>query len=257
MSVRIRHLPGSHNVRDLGGLRGADGRPIRSGVVFRSDYPGFAQTGDGALVAQLRLRTVVDLRRGEEAHFETVAWHEYAVAYHRSPLVARARDSWTARYQAYLLDRPETVVEAVRLVLDPAAHPVLFHCAAGKDRTGVVAALVLSVLGVDEDEIVADYVLSSGAVPAIIERLRRSRGPYAEVLDTLTPEDQVPRPESMHGFLEWLAERGGAERWLLDHGLATDAITAGREALLGAPSPDITSSGDGPSFHRRPPALGP
>ena len=79
-------------------------------------------------------------------------------------MVAVGESSWYARYQSYLAHRPETVVAAVRHVLDPASHPVLFHCAAGKDRTGVVAALVLAVLGVHDEQIVADYVLSDAAV---------------------------------------------------------------------------------------------
>jgi protein tyrosine/serine phosphatase len=231
VSDRIRVLPGSHNVRDLGGLRTRDGRELRRGLVYRSDYPSFADDGTGAAVRELGLRAVVDLRRGSEAAVECVSWSDHGVSYHRCPLVAGRESSWYARYHAYLTYRPETVVEAVRHVLDPASHPVLFHCAAGKDRTGVVAALVLSVLGVEDEAIVADYVLSDPSVEAILARLVGSEL-YREMLADASVESQRPQPAAMRAFLSSLAERGGAEGWLAGHGLAAAELEAGRRAML-------------------------
>ncbi|MBZ5738374.1 tyrosine-protein phosphatase [Nocardioides mangrovi] len=231
MTDRVHVLPGSFNVRDLGGLATADGRSVRAGAVFRSDYPAFAEREDGADVRRLGLRTVVDLRRGTEAAVERVPWEDHGVAYHRCPITAFEKSSWEARYAAYLQDRPETVVEAVELVLSPANHPVLFHCAAGKDRTGLVAALVLSVLGVPEEEIVADYALSADSVVHIVGRLN-GIDLYRELFGELDADAQHPHPEHMEGLLAWLRAYGGAERWLLDHGLGADRIAAARSALL-------------------------
>jgi len=232
VSARTRRLVGSYNVRDLGGLPTGDGRAVRAGAVFRSDYPAFAEQQEGAVVRELGLRTVVDLRRRSEAEFECVAWAEHGVDHHRSPLVAGEHSSWGERYVAYLRERPETVVEAVRRVLDPTGHPVLFHCAAGKDRTGVVAALVLSVLGVPGVEITADHELSAPSVDAVIARLRAGGGPYVEVLGRAGMGDQTPRAEHMAAFLAWLDGQGGAERWLLEHGLEDDVVGRGRAALV-------------------------
>jgi len=230
-SDRVLELAGSHNVRDLGGLRTTDGREVRRGQVFRSDYPAFADVEDGAAVRELGLRTVVDLRRGTEAGFECVSWDVRGVDYHRCPLSAGEEISWHARYHSYLTHRPETVVEAVRRVTDVSGLPVLFHCAAGKDRTGVVAALVLSVLGVDVEEIVADYVLTEAGLGRILARLSVT-GPYAAMLADADPVDQRPREQHMRGFLDWVAERGGAESWLVDHGLASSHLDEFRRRVI-------------------------
>jgi protein-tyrosine phosphatase len=229
VTTRVRQLPGSHNVRDLGGLPTADGRRVREGVVLRSDYPAFAE--DAELVRGLGLRTVVDLRRGAEAAAECVSWSDHGVTYHRCPVTAFEQSSWEARYAAYLQDRPETVVEAVRQVLAPANHPVLFHCAAGKDRTGLVAALVLSVLGVPEEEVVADYALSADTVHLVIERLN-GIDVYRELFGSVDLDANYPHARHMEGLLAWVTAYGGAERWLLDHGLTPAELDAAREALL-------------------------
>ena len=227
MSSRVRVLAGSHNVRDLGGIAITDGRVVREGLVFRSDYPAFADDGTGEAVRSLGLRAVVDLRRGNEAAAECVSWHDHGVTYHRAPLVGGDKSSWFARYHSYLATRPDSVVAAVRHVLDPASHPVLFHCAAGKDRTGVVAALVLSVLGVDDDEIVADYLLSDEAVEPILARLNDAPL-YRRMLAGTTVDEQRPQEEAMRDFLHGL----DAEGWLRDRGLTAEELNAGRAALL-------------------------
>jgi len=233
VSSRAKVLPGAHNVRDLGGLVGLDGRRIRSGLVFRGDYPAFADHETADAVRALGLGTVVDLRRGSETAAECVSWDDHGVAYHRCPIVGGSKSSWHARYQSYLTHRPETVVSAVRHVLDPASHPVLFHCAAGKDRTGVVAALVLSVLGVEDEQIVEDYLLSAQAVEAVLARLGTSEL-YREELDGATVESQRPQRAAMQAFLAALAEAGGGPAWLLAHGLAESELRAGQQALLGS-----------------------
>jgi hypothetical protein len=234
MTGRALLLDGSYNVRDLGGLPSTDGGVVRAGLVFRGDYPAFADDGSGGVAHVLRLRAVVDLRRGSEAAVECVRWADHAVTYHRFPIVARNETSWTARYPAYLACGPRSVVDAVRAVLDPASHPVLFHCAAGKDRTGVVAALVLSVLGVSEDDIVDDYMLSDAAVEPVLSRLARCEL-YRRMLAGTTAEAQRPHADAMRSFLSGLARSGGAARWLVAHGLTDSEIAAGREALVPAP----------------------
>lgn len=226
---RILTLPGSANVRDLGGLVGADGREVRRGRLLRSDYPGFA--ADPAAVRSLGLRTVVDLRGRTEVEAECVAWEDHGVAYHRCPLSAGSADSWHARYPAYLTHRPVTVVAAVRHLMDAAAQPALFHCAAGKDRTGTVAALLLGVLGVSDEQVVADYVLTGSAVAQIIERLTGLE-PYATMLADSSVDDQMPRAEHVQGLLAFVAEQGGAAQWLVDHGVPPAEIAAFRAEML-------------------------
>lgn len=231
LETRVRVVKGSHNVRDLGGLPTRSGRRVGTGRIFRSDYPSFVRADDEALAA-MRLATVVDLRRGAESARECPDWATHDVTYRRWPLTAGREDSWHARYTSYLTRRPETVVGAVREVMCPSAHPVLFHCAAGKDRTGVVAALLLSVLGVPDDDIVDDYMLSAPSVGPVIARLAGLEV-YAAMLADSSVDDQMPRPENMRSLLDWLDQRGGAEAWLVRNGVTPGEVAAFRDALLG------------------------
>ncbi|MGY0541423.1 tyrosine-protein phosphatase [Nocardioides sp. YJ-D4] len=229
---RVLSLPGSHNVRDLGGLPSASGKVVRRGRIYRSDYPLFAEGGDGpAAVRSLGLRTVVDLRRGSEVAAECVAWAAYGVRYVRHPIVSSRADSWHARYPSYLETGPESVVAAVVTLMDSAGQPALFHCAAGKDRTGVVAAILLSLLGVGRDEIVADYELTRVGIAAVIARLSVTP-PYDEMLAAMTDQDHEPRRELMIELLDHLDDAGGAEAWLTRHGADPARIREFRREMV-------------------------
>jgi len=188
---------------------------------------------DSSLARDLGLRRVVDLRRRQEVDFECVRWADHGVDHVVCSFSAGGTNSWHAAYQAYLDHRPDRVVTAVRHVLAPAGHPVLFHCAAGKDRTGVLAALLLSLLGVPEEAIVADYVLTERALVPMMARLRASE-PYAAMLAASDDEEQRPRPETMRAFLDWLSGHGGADGWLLDHGVPQAELEEFRLAMLEA-----------------------
>jgi protein-tyrosine phosphatase len=227
---RVRVADGCHNLRDLGGLVTVDGRRVRRGRLFRSDYPGFAEVDERA-AAELALATVVDLRRGTEAAVECVDWAARGVAHRRWPLTAGREQLWHARYPAYLSRRPETVVGAVREAMRPEGHPVLVHCAAGKDRTGVIVALLLSVLGVREDDIVEDYMLSAASVEPVLVRLL-AMDLYSDMLADSGVEDQRPRAEYLRSLLGWVEEKGGAEEWLMRNGAPEEEITAFRGAVL-------------------------
>lgn len=211
-------LPGMLNARDLGGLATHDGRRVRRGAIYRSDFPNLWEADAGWVVRELGLRRVVDLRRATEAAAELVDWQTFGVEYRRCPFVAARADSWHAQYVGYLTHRPELIASAVRVVLDPGAGPVLFHCAAGKDRTGVLAALVLRLLGVAPEEIVADYLLSAGSVVPVVGRLRGIPA-YAEMLADIDAVQQMPRAESMRHLLDWVDAQGGVEEWLAQHGM--------------------------------------
>ncbi|HEU5127590.1 MAG TPA: tyrosine-protein phosphatase [Glycomyces sp.] len=165
------------NLRDVGGLDAADGKKVKTGRVFRSDNFGQATEADiDYIVNELGVRHVIDLRRPAELeqtgrfpevdgvsfhHFELlhIAWESVGLrVYNDSPeeqIVEFLRQRYSGMMEAGYL--------AVRDSLDVIAlgEPVVFHCMAGKDRTGIVAAVLLSLLGVDDDAIAADYELSN------------------------------------------------------------------------------------------------
>ncbi|MEU5939374.1 tyrosine-protein phosphatase [Micromonospora sp. NPDC047548] len=228
------------NFRDVGGYRGHDGRTVRWGRLYRSDSPHRIDGTDREAFAALDVRTVVDLRRPSEVerdgrvpeldglayrniHPEHVDWGENPYR----PATDLAR---------YLADRyadlAETgaagLAEAVGLIADEANAPVLVHCVAGKDRTGLVCGLTLAVLGVSDAEIAADYALSTEAA----ERFQAWFESTGKQIQPGLPPLTTPA-EAMTLFLAELRQRHGSVEAYLRHAGLTDAqLAALRTHLL-------------------------
>ena len=131
----------------------------------------------------------------------------------------------------YLLDRPDSVIEALRLIAhtDGAA---LVHCAAGKDRTGVVVALALAEIGVERTAIIEDYAQSAERIDAIFTRLRASNT-YAEDLAGSDVDVHRPRDTTMVQLLDAIDElHGGVPAWLRRHGWTDEDAAALRKHML-------------------------
>ncbi len=255
-------LEGAVNVRDLGGLPTDDGGETVAGRLLRADNLQELSPSDvRRLVRDMGLTTVVDLRSLAElasegpAPLDSVAGIRHA--HHpvipelgsATDAVAEAlllkknqdrsrfpSDPTCGHYLGYLEDRPDQVVAAIRSI----AHDegaALVHCAAGKDRTGVVVALALTVADVRAQAVVADYAATGERSQAILSRLRRSPT-YAKDLDSLPAEAHRARPETMAAFLEQMDARyGGVARWLTDHGLEAGELNLLRTKLR-RPLPD-------------------
>lgn len=244
-------LEGMDNVRDVGGLPLRGGGTTRAGVLLRSANLREATPADVAhLVETFGLRLVLDLRTPREidrdgptavaaAGVETVALSflpEDGVALPITDAAADLdADPLLRAYLGYLDDRPDNVVTAVRLLGAPDAGPALVHCAAGKDRTGVLVALVLDAVGVEREAVVADYALSAEQVEALWRRWTTAAG--VPMPDDLTPH--LPRAEVMAAVLAHLDEEhgdggaGGAAAWLTANGLPDDALGRLRRRLTG------------------------
>lgn len=258
-------LEGAVNARDVGGLPLADG----SGTVvprrlLRSDNLQDLTPRDVAtLVDDHGLRAVIDLRTGAEVRLEgpgPLLRETRVVVEHRSlyPEAGVRTDAiqadtivpWqngdhgsdlpdetpTVRtYFGYLERRPDSIVAALRTIAEPPEDgAALIHCAAGKDRTGLVVALALEVAGADRDAIIADYALTSERIDAIVRRLA-STPTYAQDMQTSDPQHHAARPESMARILELLEERHGSPTaWLAEHGFEDDAAAALRARLRDA-----------------------
>lgn len=170
-------LEGCSNLRDLGGYRTADGRRVRHGLVFRSASLAALTEADGVACAALGLRTICDLRGVEEsARAPSRLVGVEIVALPIEPTVgASLRDILeTGRatgedvvsllhraYQAYATEKLPQYRALFDLLLQPGRLPLLFHCSAGKDRTGFGAALLLLALGVPRDVVVQDYLATN------------------------------------------------------------------------------------------------
>lgn len=229
------------NFRDVGGYLGLDGRAVRWNRLYRSDSLHRLDETDREAFAALGLRTVIDLRRPREVSrdgrvpdFADLAYRHIHLEHRPWEEVPYDERLGLARYLAdRYLDLAETgaagIATALGLIADTDAAPVVVHCVAGKDRTGVVCALALSLLGVPDVDIAADYALSSAASDRFAAWLRERR-PNAAPL----PAHYLASPaEAMLLFLRELRERyGSAEAYALTAGLTADHVTALRTHLL-------------------------
>ena len=252
-------LDGAVNVRDLGALPTGDGQSTVARRLLRGDNLQDLSPSDvRRLVYDIGVTTVVDLRSPAEVEAEgpgpltlvESVRHAYlsvlpelgtatdaaadALAMRRDGARSRYPDDIRAGYYlGYLEDRPDHVVAAVRSIAK-APGAVLVHCAAGKDRTGVVVALALSAVGVRREAVVADYTATAERMPAVLGRLRASTT-YATDLDKAPDDDHMPRAETMMLFLDEVDGRyGGVLRWLSGHGFAAADLASLRAKLLAA-----------------------
>jgi protein-tyrosine phosphatase len=243
MTERARLLPlvGAFNFRDLGGYRVVDGRETRWGTLFRSDSLHELTDADLLTLRELGLSCVIDLRT--PAELERTGRGPLAgeaIRYFHLPLVLGgdqvvpelAQQDLAERYFWYLDVGRESFVQALNLVSDASSYPLVFHCAAGKDRTGVLAALVLSILGVDRSVIIEDYVITQTRMDLIMGRVRKE--PDAEDRIAEIPQFLF-RAEvgTMTTFLDQLDRRfGGARKWALDAGVHESALQAMENLLV-------------------------
>lgn len=139
---------------------------------------------------------------------------------------------WARHYLGYLSARPDSVSAALD-VISRSTGATIVHCAAGKDRTGTVVAMALSVAGVSDEVIVEDYVLSDQRITRILDRLS-SHPVYGEALKTQPLEDQRPKAASMESILTSLREGfGGTAGWLCEQGWTEDDLDRLRSRLTG------------------------
>ncbi len=217
------------NLRDVAGLATADGRTVRPGMLLRSALPA----ADDVVPADLAWppSVVIDLR----SPFELRNGHPLAHLQARVvnlPLLEALKpgvhnsDSLAALYHLVLEDAAHLLVDVVREIAD-ADGPVLVHCAAGKDRTGVSVALVLRLLGVPHDDVVGDYLLTEHARAAIDARLHRDVEPLYPVSFYLVV------PEAIEAVLQvWDEHPGGVEGWFVDAGGDAEVLERLRDRML-------------------------
>jgi protein-tyrosine phosphatase len=211
-------LEGCHNFRDLGGYPTADGRRVRWRSLFRSDdLTRLTSEGVRALRDELRVAVVVDLRSENElASDAREALGSTEICFHHVPLFTgvlsgSARGVALADLYFDLLQRARESMARIIETLAEAEAPAAFHCAAGKDRTGIVSALILGLLGVPDEQIVEDYAASQEALGPLVERLLADEG-YRQMLATLPPETLHARPETMASFLTRVTAEFGSMR---------------------------------------------
>jgi len=246
---RLLALDGCLNFRDLGGYPTRDGRRIAWRRLFRSDALHALTEGDlGLLLGEgIGLSDVVDLRSSAELASEGRGRLEATpVVFHHAPLYDGATAATAAMPRADveemtlaerylgLLEVAQAPIARIVGVLSVARGAAVYHCAAGKDRTGVLSALLLGLLGVDDELIVADYALTGENLEAILARLSAMDG-YKEMLGALPPDTQHASPATMSELLVLVGRRwGGFEGYAREAGIGDEVVQRLRARLLEA-----------------------
>ncbi|WP_436772489.1 tyrosine-protein phosphatase [Yinghuangia sp. YIM S09857] len=223
-----------HNFRDLGGYPAADGLVVAWGRLYRADSLGKLRGDDASAdrerFAALGIRTVVDLRypweiakRGRVPEQDGLDYHNLSIEHRPYDQAALGPD---VDVETFLVEKYAEVaadgVKEIRGALDvlaAAAGPAVFHCTSGKDRTGIIGALVLTLLGVDDEVIVADFALTGLAT----ERLVADWRSWVPADRELTWPGYGRAPAGlMRRFLAWAEAEHGSLRGYAEAQLGVD-----------------------------------
>jgi protein-tyrosine phosphatase len=237
-------LAGCYNFRDLGGYPTNDGGHLRWRRLFRADGLTRLSEEDCAALTELGLATVIDLRTVSEVHdrgrFPVEA---VEVEYHHLPLSESIPGTeevpdWgeaqyvSARYTHLLKEGRDSINRAIGLLASDGSLPAVFHCSAGKDRTGVLAAVVLGGLGVPDEVIVDDYALSGIGTSRLMQALREEYADAVEEVEKYATAILRVLPEAMAGFIaDVRAEYGGFEELVDDLGVAAEIASLKRAVV--------------------------
>ena len=226
MVTRRIPLSSTYNTRDIGGYFAGDGYMTKWKVIIRSDVPAFLSERDINLLREYNLRLVIDLRAPDQINLKSSALMDVSgIEYTKCSFKNGNR---TPKYKKdvinifkELLSDYGNIAKIMRLIIRTDGA-VLFHCTAGKDRTGVIIALLLSLAGVSKEDIVADYSMSYSYIRPIIRDIKKATSGLPEWYG-------VTYPEIMEAVLEYI---GNSFDYLLNCGLTEEEIVKLKKHLL-------------------------
>jgi protein-tyrosine phosphatase len=249
MPQRVLGLRGAANFRDIGGYRTANGQSVRWGVVYRSNSLSGLTPADMARVQSLGLQSLIDFRTQTERQAAPDRWAERPAFVYESdkaspassvgPIFAQAKTSADAKaavaeFYTRMPDIYRREYAALFTELAKGGEPLVMHCTAGKDRTGVATALLLSVLGVPRDTVVTDYTLTAKLLPTPPASLPGS----GKTFSTLTPEACAALWDADPSYINAALDSVDKEYGSVDNyvtrglGLGPDQLAAIRHNLL-------------------------
>lgn len=229
------------NARDLAGLPLSGGARLAARALYRSDMPAGPDLELARRLAELNVSRVVDLRSRGEARLRpspVAGLTSYRLVPLVDPRVQQVDGGATLAevYRGALDLHGATIAAGVAAVADAPPGAVLVHCAAGKDRTGILVALLLRLAGAADEEIAADYALSQRFLADYFAAELATIPDPAE--RSALAERQHSRRENILGLLERLDQRhGGAEAYLRARGVTDEQLAAIRSRLRGTPGP--------------------
>lgn len=238
---RLVRLDAVHNFRDMGGYPTVDGRSTKWGMLFRADGL-YRLTGDDLeAVRGLGLNTVIDLRTFAELEERgTFPRVDHPVNFHHVPIIdstwdveraeqaTDAADFLESAYQAMLDEGEHRLAQALSTLCVPGALPAVFHCAAGKDRTGMLAMLVLGCLEVRHEYIVADYALTAEGMERMLAWSLRVFPELHDRIEAAPAVFSAAVPEAMSRMIDHVCSWHGT---ILDFALAMGVPSASIDHL--------------------------
>lgn len=240
-------IVGLLNFRDLGGLSTKDGGSVKVRLVYRSALlSNLAKDAGAALQSQFNISNVIDLRSNAEVEGSPLDWVQNSfVTYAKYPFsdgFMHLPESYSKlelddliwrRYFAYLDYARADIKNALENISLAASSGVgtVYACVFGKDRTGVLTAILLEILGVQRNAIVEDYLLSQNSMKDLIELLH-SDPLHGPKLQSNPKEIYTAREQIISKFLEELDKLGGAEAWALSIGVNKATIQMLRKSLI-------------------------
>ncbi len=235
------------NFRDIGGYRARDGYTVAWRRVFRSgEFNNVAGSDLARLTKEMGITSIIDLRSSMEVERMGIGlFAGSGIWYYNVSFIAggnRKEDerlfkalSNMGEFYLHLVRHDEfggRIVQALEIIAEPANHPLVFHCAIGKDRTGILAAVLLSVLGVKDEIIIEDYSLSGPYMEQLLKRIN-SNPETAKNIKPLPDYFWKASPESMSLFLTTLRnEYGSIEDYLKAQDMEPSLIDRLKVALL-------------------------
>lgn len=242
-----RHIPfqGCFNFRDIGGYPAMEGSSVRWGRYFRAGRQDRMTAADLEQLKRLGVKTQIDLRKPDEAAEQSRGpLPDMGARYHNIPVIPEGGSDQLSklvgdtgisgkRYLGYLEFGTETWHRIFDIFASADDHPIVLHCTAGKDRTGVSTAFLLATLGVDRTWIEADYILTNRDVPRQVDFVEEHVGlPDGMDRDALSIAAGVPE-NAMADFLDGLEERwGGTMGYLRAIGIDETTFDRVRHAFL-------------------------
>jgi protein-tyrosine phosphatase len=234
-------LPSLANFRDVGGMTTTDGHRVRTGRLYRSDgLHVLTDEEQQRLVDAHGIRTVIDLRSSmEHERMGSLSPVPGGFDVLCLPIVdgssmladGQAGFELGQMYERIALGPDSRIGDVLRALSEPDRLPTVVYCTGGKDRTGVVVAVVLGLLGVPDEAIVQDYERSAGGLPALIDRFHAAFGP-GEIPEVPADFFTAP-PQAMWGLLHLLRRRCGSLDGYAGHiGLGPQALEDLRAGLL-------------------------
>ncbi|MBJ7271452.1 MAG: tyrosine-protein phosphatase [Ilumatobacteraceae bacterium] len=245
-SRRLVALEAVHNFRDLGGYPTASGQTTKWQTLFRADGLYRLTPQDAQTVIDLGIKTVVDLRTTNEVNTRgTFPVKEFPVTFHHLPIIdATWNDGDTPEiedtveflvwaYNEMLENAHQKFVSAIDLLGSKEVLPAVFHCAAGKDRTGVLAAFILSILGVPDEVICADYGITERGMKRLLEWAKVKQPELADAYANMPPRFAASDPRAMAVILDSLKKKyGSTQNYLREIGVSEATFTSLRKSLL-------------------------